>query len=164
MPFWQDRHSTPNLQSQIQNLQLEVRLTVSSPRCYISDTCQTRPKHTDPLGDEGCLGGEIGRRKGLKILRRFSSIPVRLRSRAPIVQWHSWIAVPPPWRADHTRVKQVCFSCLTCRFNNCPLTTGHCSLFTRSRRHLIRRGGRYGVILGVPDMRQGSRRNPESLP
>jgi hypothetical protein len=72
--------------------------------------------------------------------------------------------MPPPWRADHTRVKQVCFSCLTCRFSNCPLTTGHYSLFTRSRRHLMRRGGRFRVIPGVPDKRQGSRRNPESLP
>ena len=68
---------------------LEVRLTVSLGRCYISDTCRARPKHTDPLDDKVCLGGEIGRRKGLKILRRFSSIPVRLRSRAPIVQLHS---------------------------------------------------------------------------
>ena len=80
-------------------------MTVSSGRCYTSDTCQTRPKHIDPVGDRVCLGGEIGRRKGLKILRRTSSVPVRLRSRAPIVQRRWRIAAPPPCWADPARVK-----------------------------------------------------------
>ena len=40
-----------------------------------------------------CPGGEIGRRKGLKIPRSEISVPVRLRPRAPLVVVKSPIAI-----------------------------------------------------------------------
>ena len=51
-----------------------------------AEDCNSSTVGSSPAGTSICLGGEIGRRTGLKILRTSNSVPVRLRPEAPFLR------------------------------------------------------------------------------